>query len=84
MRRDARNSEEAPQENDELDLEDGDEEEEKGSSGQRRYLTRSGAERMHKELLRLLNEERPKVTAEVSGSLGFFSGLSIRGAPLRG
>ncbi|HEX8434087.1 transcription elongation factor GreB [Archangium sp.] len=69
MGRDVRNSEEAPQENDELELEGGDEEEEeKGSSGHRRYLTRTGAERMHKELLRLLNEERPKVTAEVSAA----------------
>ena len=58
MRRDVRNSEEAaPEENDELELEGGeDEEEEKSSGGHRRYLTRKGAERMHKELLRLLNE----------------------------
>ena len=70
MRRDARNSEEAPEENDELELESGEEEEEeeKSSGGHRRYLTRKGAERMHKELLRLLNEERPKVTAEVSAA----------------
>jgi transcription elongation factor GreB len=69
MRRDVRKSEEAPEENDGLELEGGDEEEEeKSSSGPRRYLTRSGAERMHKELLRLLNEERPKVTAEVSAA----------------
>jgi transcription elongation factor GreB len=69
MSRDVRNSEEAPEENDELQLEGGEEdEEEKSSSGHRRYLTRSGAERMHKELLRLLNEERPKVTAEVSAA----------------
>jgi len=34
----------------------------------RRYLTRTGAERMHAELLRLLNEERPRVTAEVSAA----------------
>ncbi|HEX8823469.1 MAG TPA: transcription elongation factor GreB [Archangium sp.] len=69
MRRDVQASQEAPEENDELELEGGDEEEEeKGSSGHRRYLTRSGAERMHKELLRLLNEERPKVTAEVSAA----------------
>jgi transcription elongation factor GreB len=34
----------------------------------RRYLTRSGAERMHRELLQLLNEARPKVTAEVSAA----------------
>jgi transcription elongation factor GreB len=34
----------------------------------RRYLTRTGAERMHAELLKLLNEERPRVTAEVSAA----------------
>ncbi len=70
MRRDVRNSEEAaPEENDELELEGGEEEEEeKSSGGHRRYLTRKGAERMHKELLRLLNEERPRVTAEVSAA----------------
>lgn len=34
----------------------------------RRYLTRAGAERMHRELVHLLNEERPKVTAEVSAA----------------
>ncbi|GHG91282.1 transcription elongation factor GreB [Comamonas sp. JC664] len=34
----------------------------------RRYLTRTGAERMHRELVHLLNEERPKVTAEVSAA----------------
>ena len=34
----------------------------------RRYLTRAGAERMHAELLRLLNDERPRVTAEVSAA----------------
>lgn len=70
MRRDVQNSEEpAPEENDELELEGGEEEEEeKSSGGHRRYLTRRGAERMHKELLRLLNEERPKVTAEVSAA----------------
>lgn len=69
MRRDVRNSQEAPEENDALELEGAEEEgeEEKGSPG-RRYLTRSGAERMHRELLRLLNEERPKVTAEVSAA----------------
>lgn len=69
MSRDVRNSEEAPEENDAPDLEGAqDEEDETPSSGHRRYLTRSGAERMHKELLRLLNEERPKVTAEVSAA----------------
>src|SRR5215218_423115 len=34
----------------------------------RRYITRAGAQRLHRELLRLLNEERPKVTAEVSAA----------------
>ena len=34
----------------------------------RRYLTRAGAERMHAELLTLLNLERPKITAEVSAA----------------
>lgn len=34
----------------------------------RRYITRVGAERLHQELLHLLNEERPKVTAEVSAA----------------
>src|SRR3982074_1446454 len=32
------------------------------------YITRAGAERLHAELLRLLNQERPKVTAEVSAA----------------
>src|SRR4051812_7489677 len=48
----------------EHDEQEEDAEEEGGP--QRRYLTRAGAERMHRELLRLLNEERPKVTGEVS------------------
>lgn len=34
----------------------------------KRYLTRAGAERMHAELLQLLNVERPRVTAEVSAA----------------
>jgi transcription elongation factor GreB len=34
----------------------------------RRYLTRAGAERMHRELVHLLSTERPKVTAEVSAA----------------
>jgi transcription elongation factor GreB len=34
----------------------------------RQYITRPGAERLHAELLRLLNHERPKVTAEVSAA----------------
>src|SRR5437016_9074985 len=33
-----------------------------------RYITRAGAERLHKELVRLLKVERPKVTAEVSAA----------------
>ena len=37
-------------------------------AGARRYLTRAGAERMHAELLTLLNVERPRVTAEVSAA----------------
>jgi len=49
---------------------DGADEEEEGAEKApfRRYLTRAGAERMHRELIRLLNEERPKVTAEVSAA----------------
>jgi transcription elongation factor GreB len=44
-------------------------EDEEGSAPPgKRYLTRAGAERMHAELLRLLNLERPKVTAEVSAA----------------
>jgi transcription elongation factor GreB len=42
-----------------------------GGGGARRgkqYVTRAGADRLHRELLRLLNEERPKVTAEVSAA----------------
>lgn len=53
-----------PEKPEELD----DEEEQGASRGARRYLTRAGAQRMHRELLRLLNEERPKVTAEVSAA----------------
>src|SRR3981081_3833688 len=34
----------------------------------RRYITRRGRERLHAELLGLLNQERPKVTAEVSAA----------------
>ena len=43
-----------------------DEEEDDFQPGQKRYITRAGAEKMHKELLKLLNEDRPKITAEVS------------------
>src|SRR3954452_5273861 len=42
--------------------------EEPSLTGQKRYITRIGAQRLHKELLRLLNEERPRVTAEVSAA----------------
>jgi len=45
-----------------------DDAEEAGAGTGRRYLTRAGAERMHAELLALLNVERPKVTAEVSAA----------------
>ncbi len=38
------------------------------SAPARRYITRTGAERLHQELLKLLNVERPKVTAEVSAA----------------
>ncbi|ADO71412.1 transcription elongation factor GreB [Stigmatella aurantiaca] len=50
------------------ELDDSEEEAEEPTGPQRRYLTRLGAERMHRELLRLLNVERPKVTAEVSAA----------------
>lgn len=53
----------SPDELDDLEAEEGDE-----KAPFRRYLTRLGAERMHRELVRLLNEERPKVTAEVSAA----------------
>ncbi len=38
------------------------------SAARRTYVTRRGAEKMHSELLHLLNVERPKVTAEVSAA----------------
>jgi transcription elongation factor GreB len=44
------------------------EDEPEPASAARRYITRAGAERLHGELLRLLNEERPRVTAEVSAA----------------
>jgi transcription elongation factor GreB len=47
------------------ELED-DEEEEAGP--RQRYITRAGAERLHKELVHLLKVERPKVTHEVSAA----------------
>jgi transcription elongation factor GreB len=49
--------------------EDHDDGEELPSRGQgKRYITQRGAQRLHKELLHLLNEERPKVTSEVSAA----------------
>ena len=47
---------------------EGEDEEEAPRPRGKQYITRLGAERLHKELLRLLNEERPKVTAEVSAA----------------
>ncbi|HYV49761.1 MAG TPA: transcription elongation factor GreB [Myxococcaceae bacterium] len=61
----------APSDSEELHLTDPDAEEEAHDDlprGQKRYITRAGAERLHSELLRLLNTERPKVTAEVSAA----------------
>lgn len=52
---------------DPLDLAPDDEEADEAPKG-RPYITRAGAERLHKELLQLLNHERPKVTAEVSAA----------------
>jgi transcription elongation factor GreB len=46
----------------------GDDEEEAPPGPGKRYITRAGAERLHAELLRLLNVERPKMTAEVSAA----------------
>ena len=37
-------------------------------AGHKTYITRDGAGRLHQELLKLLNVERPKVTAEVSAA----------------
>ena len=54
------------EEPDELESEDGEQEE--ASPAQKTYITRAGAERLHQELLGLLNTERPKVTAEVSAA----------------
>lgn len=48
--------------------EEREEAEEASAAGQGRYITRAGAERLHTELLRLLNQERPKVTAEVAAA----------------
>lgn len=44
------------------------EERDEAPSGGQRYITRVGAERLHRELLNLLTAERPKVTAEVSAA----------------
>jgi transcription elongation factor GreB len=48
--------------------EEQEEAQEERGEGRGRYITRTGAERLHAELLRLLNEERPRVTAEVSAA----------------
>lgn len=53
---------------DELELDEGSDEDDEQKPKGRLYITRSGAERLHKELLHLLNTERPKVTAEVSAA----------------
>jgi transcription elongation factor GreB len=51
------------------DVPEDDEQQEDAPAGvHRHYITRSGAERLHHELLRLLNTERPKVTSEVSAA----------------
>ncbi|MFN0061919.1 MAG: transcription elongation factor GreB [Myxococcaceae bacterium] len=47
--------------------EDIDDEAKAGPKG-KRYITRTGAERLHAELQQLLYKERPKVTAEVSAA----------------
>lgn len=41
---------------------------EEDSPVRRAYITQAGAKRLHDELLRLLNDERPRVTAEVSAA----------------
>jgi transcription elongation factor GreB len=43
-------------------------EEEVPPAGQKRYITRQGARKLHRELLFLLNQERPRITAEVSAA----------------
>lgn len=59
---------------DPLDFEGGDGEEEASAPGPstrpggKHYLTRAGAERLHEELRRLLTEERPRITEEVSAA----------------
>src|SRR4051812_45554014 len=45
-----------------------DEDPEEAEGPRKRYVTRDGAERMHKELSHLLTAERPKVTSEVSAA----------------
>lgn len=55
---------------DELEL-DGEDDEDEGEATRPRgkhYITRTGAERLHAELLRLLKVDRPKVTSEVSAA----------------
>ncbi|MBX5483134.1 MAG: transcription elongation factor GreB [Myxococcaceae bacterium] len=57
-----------PERNEELDeeLEDEEEDEEAARPRGKQYITRAGADRLHAELKRLTNVERPKVTAEVA------------------
>lgn len=56
---------------DPLSFEEQEQDEEEEASARRvgkQYITRAGAERLHAEVLQLLNVERPKVTAEVSAA----------------
>jgi transcription elongation factor GreB len=57
-----------PDETDGLEDEDGEEGGEAAPTRGRRYITRAGAERLHRELTQLLKVERPKVTSEVSAA----------------
>ncbi|MHB8879069.1 MAG: transcription elongation factor GreB [Myxococcaceae bacterium] len=50
------------------DPEPPDDDEEEPAVARKSYITRAGAERLHQELLGLLNVERPRVTAEVSAA----------------
>lgn len=56
----------ARDEPEDLEFDDVDEEAQRPRGKQ--YITRSGADRLHAELIRLLKQERPKVTAEVSAA----------------
>lgn len=50
------------------DEEDEEHEERAPRRGRKQYITRAGAERLHTEILQLLNVERPRVTSEVSAA----------------